>query len=181
VVARVNDPKVTKFKAVIWEEKTTSLEKEAQEILRTREERVTFESAKMMEAPQGAPVQNWNFLENPGALERGTLLIQHAQQVMDMESNNLALLSIVQTSNPEESPVGVGGSKLTDPDNINGSYDPESTLPPADSRAGAMIQSRLGWVSIKTSAPNPLTEFINIYSDYESPKASRETSMHVEE
>ena len=48
------DPKITKFKAMSWEEKATSLDERAQraeEILRTREERVTFESAETMEAP----------------------------------------------------------------------------------------------------------------------------------
>jgi hypothetical protein len=87
----------------------------------------------------------------------------------------------VLTSNPEESPAGVGGSELTDPGNINGSDDPESTLPPVDSPAGATIQSEPGRVSVETSVPNPLTEFINIYSDDESPEASQKTSVHVEE
>jgi hypothetical protein len=66
VVARMVDPRITKFKAMSWEEKATSLDERAQraeEILRTREERVTFESTETMEAPQEAPVQNWNFLE----------------------------------------------------------------------------------------------------------------------
>jgi hypothetical protein len=184
VVARMADPKITKFKAMSWEEKATSLDERAQraeEILRTREERVTFESTETMEAPQEAPVQNWNFLGTPGARERGTLLLQHAQQIMDLASNDLALLSSVPTSNPEESPTGVGSSELTDPGNINGSDDPESTLPPADSPAGATTQSKSGRVSVETSAPNPLSEFIDIYSDDESPEASQKTSVHVEE
>jgi hypothetical protein len=92
-----------------------------------------------------------------------------------------ALLSSVPTSNPEESPAGVGGSELTDPGNINGSDDPQSTLPPADSPAGATTQSKPGRVSVETSAPNPLSEFIDIYSDDESPEASQKTSVHVEE
>jgi hypothetical protein len=181
VVARRADPRVTKFKAMSWEEKTTSLEKAVQEILRAREERVTFESAETMEAPQEAPVQNWNFLETPGALERGMLLIQHAQQMMDLASNDPALLSSVPTSNPEESPAGVGGFELTNPGNVNGSDDPESTLPPSDSPTVMTIQSGPGRVSVETSAPNPMTEFINIYSDDESPEAPQKTSVHVEE
>ena len=36
-------------------------------------------------------------------------------------------------------------------------------------------------MSVKTSVPNPLTEFINIYNDDESSGAPHKTSMHVEE
>jgi hypothetical protein len=71
-------PNITKFKAMSWEEKATSLDERAQrveEIIRTREERVTFESTETMEAPQEVPVQNWNFLRTPGARERGTLFL----------------------------------------------------------------------------------------------------------
>jgi hypothetical protein len=95
--------------------------------------------------------------------------------------NDLALLSSVPTSNPEESPVGVDSSELTDPSNINGSDEPKSTLPPADSSAGVMTQSKLGQVSVETNVPNPLSKFIDIYSDDESPEASHKTSVHVEE
>jgi hypothetical protein len=73
VVARMVDPRITKFKAMSWEEQVASLDERAQraeEILRTREERVAFESIEMMEAPQEAPIQNWNFLGTPGARER---------------------------------------------------------------------------------------------------------------
>jgi hypothetical protein len=36
-------------------------------------------------------------------------------------------------------------------------------------------------VSVETSVSNPLTKFINIYSDDESLEASQKTSVHVEE
>jgi hypothetical protein len=108
-------------------------------------------------------------------------LLQHAQQIMDLALNDLTLLSSVPTSNPEEGPIGVGSSELTDPGNINGLDDPESTLPPANSPAGAMNQSKLGRVSVETSAPNPLSEFIDIYNDDESLEASQKTSVHVGE
>jgi hypothetical protein len=108
--------------------------------------------------------------------QRGTLFLQHAQQIMDP-----TLLSSVPTSNPEESPVGVGCSKLTDPDNINESDDPQSALLLADSLVGTTSQSKLGWVSIETSVPNPLSKFIDIYSDDESPEVYKKTSVYVEE
>jgi hypothetical protein len=67
-VARMFDPKINKFKAMSWEEQVASLDERvqrAEEIIRTREERVTFELAKTMEAPQEATIQNWNFLRTP--------------------------------------------------------------------------------------------------------------------
>jgi hypothetical protein len=100
---------------------------------------------------------------------------------MDLALNDLTLLSSILTSNLEESPAGVGGTELIDPGNINGSDDPESTLSPVDSLVGATTQSKSGRVSVETSAPNPLFEFIYIYSDDESLEASEKTSVHVEE
>jgi hypothetical protein len=184
VVARMADPKITKFKAMSWKEQETSLDERAkrvEDILKTKEERVTFELPETMEAPQETPVQNWNFLGTIGARERGTLLLQHAQKIMDLALNDSALLSSIPTSNLEESPIGVGGSELTDPSNINGSDDPEFTLSPVDSPTGMTTQSKSGQVSIETSAPNPLSEFIDIYNDDESLEASQKTCVHVEE
>jgi hypothetical protein len=109
------------------------------------------------------------------------LLIQHSQQMMDLASNDPTLLSSVPTNNQKESLAGVGGSKLTDPGNINGSDDPKSTLLRADSPASMKIQSELGWVSVKKSAPNPLTKFINIYSDDEILEVYHKTSILIEE
>jgi hypothetical protein len=183
VVARIADPKINKFKAMSWEEQVTSLDERAQReklIIRTREERVTFKSIETMESPLGAPVKNWIFFETPCARERGTLFLQHAQQIVDLVSNDLALLLSIPTSNPEESPTGVGDSELTYPGNINGSDDLESTPVPVDSPIGTMTQSKPGWVSVETIVPNPLFEFIDVYSDNESSEASQKTSMHVE-
>jgi hypothetical protein len=53
-VAIMVDPKITKFKAMSWEEKAASLDERdqrAKKILRTREERVTFELSETVEAP----------------------------------------------------------------------------------------------------------------------------------
>jgi hypothetical protein len=74
----------------------------------------------------------------------------------------------------------------SDPDfinlgNINGSDDPESTIPPAGSPTGVTTQPETGRVSVETSVPNPLTEFINIYSDDESLEASQRTPVRVQE
>jgi hypothetical protein len=98
---------------------------------------------------------------------------------MDLVSNDPTLLSSILTSNPEESPTGVGVSNLIELGNINGSDDPESTLPPTNSPVGAMNQSNLSRVSVEISAPNPLSEFIDIYNDDESLEASQKTFLHV--
>jgi hypothetical protein len=66
-------------------------------------------------------------------------------------------------------------------DNTNGSDDPESTTPPANSPVGGMTQPEIGRVSVETSAPNPLTKFINVYSDDESLEASQRTPVRVQE
>jgi hypothetical protein len=91
------------------------------------------------------------------------------------------MLPRLPTDSPEESP-----GKLSDPnfiklDNTNGSDDPESTTPQANSPVGATIQLDIGWVSIETSAPNPLTEFINVYSDDEILEPSQRTPVCVQE
>jgi hypothetical protein len=52
VVARVDDPRVMKFKAMSWEEKTTSLERIAQDILRTREGMISYKLGEAMGNPQ---------------------------------------------------------------------------------------------------------------------------------
>jgi hypothetical protein len=49
------------------------------------------------------------------------------------------------------------------------------------SPTGVMTQPEMAWVSVETSVPNSLSEFINIYSDDESPEASRGTPVHVQE
>jgi hypothetical protein len=73
------------------------------------------------------------------------------------------------TDNPEESPTGSRGPDLMNLDNINGSDNPESTMPPVGSLVGVTTQPEAGRVSVGTSTFNPLSDFINIYSDDESP------------
>ena len=48
----MDDPKIARFKAMSWEEKATSLEKTAQEILRTQEGKITSESGEEIGNPQ---------------------------------------------------------------------------------------------------------------------------------
>jgi hypothetical protein len=46
------DPKETRFKDMIWEEETTTLEQTVQELLRAREGRITSEPRETVDAPQ---------------------------------------------------------------------------------------------------------------------------------
>jgi hypothetical protein len=85
------------------------------------------------------------------------------------------------TDSPEEIPTEPSDPDFINLDNTNGSDDPESTTPPANSSAGVMTQPEIGWVSVETSVPNPLTEFINVYSDDESLEASQRTLVRVQE
>jgi hypothetical protein len=41
--------------------------------------------------------------------------------------------------------------------------------------------AKIVWVSVETSASNPLSEFIKIYDDDESPEVSLGTPVHIEE
>jgi hypothetical protein len=77
--------------------------------------------------------------------------------------------------------VGPSGPDFINLDNINGSDDPESTMPPQiTDRCDDSTRDRSG-ISRNKCMPNPLSEFINIYSDDESPEASLGTPVHVQE
>jgi hypothetical protein len=52
VVARRDDPKGTKFKAMSWEEQVTTLEQKTQEFLRIQEGAVASESGEEIYNPQ---------------------------------------------------------------------------------------------------------------------------------
>jgi hypothetical protein len=187
------DPKETRFKAMSWDEQATVLEQSAQEILRANEERIAPESVEAVEAPQEAtetteisqvtPVQDRNFPEAQDAGREGGLMYQQAQQIMNQMRDNPDLIRLprLPTDSPEEILAGPSGPDFMNLDNINGSDDPESTMPPAGSSVGVTTQPETGRVSVETSTPNPLSEFINIYSDDESPEASRGTPVRVQE
>jgi hypothetical protein len=83
--------------------------------------------------------------------------------------------------NPKRIQVGTSGPELIDVDEIFGLDGLEFTTSSAGSSIGVTTQLEMGRVSLETSAPNPLSKFINIYSDDESPEASLETSVHVQE
>ena len=83
------DPKETRFKKMIWDEKETVLEKSTQEVLRAREERIASESVKAVKAPHEAtettkisqvtPIQDRNFPEAQAMQGMGALMYLQAQ------------------------------------------------------------------------------------------------------
>jgi hypothetical protein len=77
--------------------------------------------------------------------------------------------------------VGTSGLKFIDVDEISGLDNLEFTTPPAGSPNSVAIQSEEVWVLVETSASNPLSEFVKIYDDDESPKVSLRTLVHIEE
>jgi hypothetical protein len=116
-------------------------------------------------------------------VERGALMYQETQHMMNQVQDNFSLVRMprLPTDSPKESSVGPNDPDCIKLDNINGSNDPESTMPPVGLPIGVTTQLEMVWASVETSVPNPLSEFINIYSDDESPKAYLGTPVHVQE
>jgi hypothetical protein len=83
---------MTRFKAMSWEEKATSLEQTAQEIIRDREGTVApelgegigdpQEGIKVATVYQESPVQIWDVPEVQDAQGMGALLYQQIQLLM---------------------------------------------------------------------------------------------------
>jgi hypothetical protein len=141
------------------------------------------ESTETVEIPQVTLVQDRSFFEVKIVQGMGGLMYQHAQHIMKWMQDNLDLVKFPRLSSdiPEEIPTGPSNPNFINLDIINRSGNPESTMPPAGSPIGVMTQPNIGWVSLGTSMPNPLNEFINIYNDDEISKASRRTPVHVQE
>jgi hypothetical protein len=93
VMARMADPKETRFKAMSWDEQETVLEQTVQETIKTREEMI---SVRVVGSPQGtteitgiaqvALVQARNFSEVQDIQGMGGLMYQHAQLLMKSDA-----------------------------------------------------------------------------------------------
>jgi hypothetical protein len=183
------NPKTTKFKAMIWEEKATSLEKMVQEILRTREGRVASELGEVVGDPQEAIEVTEFYQESPVKIRDshevqvvqgvGGLMWQQAQLLIKWMQDNpdLIITPRLPTDSPEGSPMEPTGPNFTNLGNTNGSDDPESTTSSVNSLVGGTTQTEIGWVSV----PNPLSKLITIYSDDESLESSHDNHVHVQE
>jgi hypothetical protein len=141
VVARMVDPRMTKFKSMSLDEQAEIIEKSAQGALRAREEMVVAETT---EIPLVALIQEINFPEAQDARERGLLMYEHAQQIMDQMQDNpdLIRMPMLPANNPDEIQIGPSGPELIDVDEIVGLDDPEFTTPPAGSPTGVSAQPK---------------------------------------
>jgi hypothetical protein len=95
------------------------IEQSAQEALRAREEIRVTEATKVSLV---ALVQNKGFPMTPEAHERGFLMIEQAQRVIDQLQDDPDLIEItrVPADNPIESRVGPSGPELIQIDEITG-------------------------------------------------------------
>jgi hypothetical protein len=176
VVARMVDPKMTRFRAMSLDEQVMTIEKSTQEALRAREEMIAAEAT---EVPLVAPVQDRGFPMTQDARERGFLMIEQAQQVIDQLQDDPDLIGMTGSpaDNPDEIQVGPSGPELIEIDEIVGLDNPEITTPQARSPGDVSAQSEIVGTSGRESAPNPLHELINIYDDEESLEVSLVTPV----
>jgi hypothetical protein len=77
VVARMVDPRMTRFKAMSLDEQVETLEQSDQGALRAREEMIATETT---EIPQAVLVQGRGFPMALDAQERGLFMLEQAQQ-----------------------------------------------------------------------------------------------------
>jgi hypothetical protein len=140
-------------------------------------------AAETTEIPLVAPIQERNFPEAQDTWERGLLMYEQAQWIMDQMRDNpdLIRMPVLPADNPDESQIGPSGPELIDVDEIVGLDDPEFTTPPTGSPTGVSAQPETVGVSVETSASDPLRELIKIYDDDESPEVSLGTPVHIEE
>jgi hypothetical protein len=89
VVARMVDPKMTKFRSMSLDEPKTTIEKSYQEALRSREEMIAAEAAvpqvvvEVVEIPPVSPVQDRGFHMAQDAQERGFFMLEQVQRIID--------------------------------------------------------------------------------------------------
>jgi hypothetical protein len=193
VASRRVDPRTTRFKAMSWEEKATSLEQTTQEILRTQEGTVASESGEEIGDPQEgieatrvyqeSPVQIRDFPEVQAAQGMGELLYQQSQLLMKQMQDDpyLIITPALPTGTRERSPTESSGPDSTDLGNTNGLGNTGSTTSSVNSPVDRTNQTETGQVSIETRAPNPLSKLIHIYSDDESPEPSHDSPVRVQE
>jgi hypothetical protein len=74
--------------------------------------------------------------------ERGLLMFEHVQRIMDQMKNNSDILNMARLpkDNPDESQIGPSGPKLIDVDEITGLDDPEFTTLSVELPTGVLAQ-----------------------------------------
>jgi hypothetical protein len=113
------DPKRTNFRSII--------EQSAQGSLRTREEMIAAEVAqapqvvvKIAEIPRVIPVQDRSSPEAQDARERGLLVLEHAQRIVDHLQDDPNILNMARLSedNPDRSQMSPRNLEFIDLDDI---------------------------------------------------------------
>jgi hypothetical protein len=192
VVARKDDPRGTRFKAMSYEEQAIFLEQEVQEIGRHPAGEVAYELDKLISVPQEdnevvkahqeSLIQIRDLPKDQTAQERGALLYQKTQLLMKRMQDDLYLIirlsisTTVQSVSTESIDPG-----STVPDNANGLRNPESTTSSINLSEGTETQPEIGRVSIEAQEPNSLRILIHIYSDDESLEPAHDTPVHIQE
>jgi hypothetical protein len=180
IVARMVDPRMTKFKAMSLDEQATTLEQSTQGTLRAREEMIATETTKILQA---VPIQGRGFPMALDARERGFFMLEKAQQMIDQLQDDPDIVETMGslTDNPGVSQAGPSNPEFIYLDEITWLDDLEFTTPLVGSPTSVLAQPDIVKSSQRTGVMNPLSEFIKIYDDDESPKVSLGTPVHVEE
>jgi hypothetical protein len=161
------DPKMTKFKAMSLDEQAMTIEKLAQESQRAREEMIVVEEA---EVPLTDLVQDRGFPMTQDVQTKGMLMIKQAQRIIDQMQDDPDLTGMTESlaDNPNVIQTGPSGPELIDIDEIVELDNPEIVTPQARSSRGVGTHPEIVRTSGRASAPNPISELINIYDDEES-------------
>jgi hypothetical protein len=94
------DPKMTRFKSMSLDEYVMIIEKSTQGALRAREEMIVVEA---VEVPMVAPVQDRGFPMTQDTWERGLLMIEQEQWIIDQLQDEPDLTGM--TGSPADNPM----------------------------------------------------------------------------
>jgi hypothetical protein len=139
------------------------------------------EDVEVAGAHQESLVQIVDPPEDQTSQKRGALLYHQTQLLMKWMQDDPYLVVIPGISTTvQRVPTESRDPGPTVPNNTNGLGNPKSITSSINPSEGGANQSEIGWVSIETQVPNPLSTLIHIYSDDESLEHSRGTPVQVQ-
>jgi hypothetical protein len=140
-------------------------------------------AAKAEETPQVTPMQDGSSPEARDVWERGLLMFEHAQRIINQLQNYIDILNMdrIPEDNSNRSHMGPRGPEFIDLDQIIGLDDLQFTMPLIGLLTDVSDQLGTAEASQRTGASNSISEMIKIYDDDESPKVSLVTLVHIEE
>jgi hypothetical protein len=135
VMARMAEPKMTRFRAMSLDGHEKTIDKSTQEAIRSNEEMIV---AKATKVPLVALVQDRGFPMMQDTRERGFLMIEQAQLVIDQLKDDSELIGMMRSpiDNPDESQRGPSSPELINIDEITRLDNPEITTPQTGSSGG---------------------------------------------